>query len=76
MSVSCQFADGRKVHVGTLPGRKRIALYMIRGCMLEVLAWFPSESQAADFCHVMWNVTYPDALPYAVPLDNRPEAGK
>ena len=65
MSVHWSHADGRKIWVGKLPYRKRIALYTLRGTMLEVLAYFPSETQAADFCRIMWNVTYPDAEPYA-----------
>ena len=65
MSVSCKWGDGRELHVGLLPGRKSIALYTILGCCVEVLAWFPSETQAAEFCRILWNVTYPDALPYS-----------
>jgi hypothetical protein len=65
MSVCCKFSSGASIYVGPLPHRKRIVLYTLRGSMLEVLAYFPSETQAADFCRIMWNVTYPDALPYA-----------
>ena len=64
MSVCSTRTDGVQIFVGPLPGRKRIALYTLRGCGLEVLAYFPSETQAADFCRIMWNVTYPDAEPY------------
>lgn len=68
MSVSCKYADGRQISVGPLPGRRRIAAYTVRGCRLEVLAWFPSEAQASEFCRILWNVTYPDAKPYFEPL--------
>jgi hypothetical protein len=69
VSVGCEFADGRKIYVGLLPGRKSICLYTIRGCNVEALAWFPSETQAAEFCRIMWNVTYPDAEPYSLPVE-------
>lgn len=68
MSVTCTWGSGANMSVGPLPGRKRIALYTIRGTMLEVLAYFPSESHAAEFCRIAWQVTYPDAEPYSAPL--------
>jgi hypothetical protein len=73
MSVCSTRTDGVQIFVGPLPGRKRIALYWLRGSMLDVMAYFPSETQAADFCRIMWNVTYPDAEPYSEPV-NAPAA--
>ena len=69
MAVKMTFSDGRNMSVGRLPESKWIALYTIRGCNVEVLAWFRNETQAADFCRIMWNVTYPDALPYSEPIE-------
>ena len=68
MSVACKWSDGRQLYVGPLPGRKRIALYTIRGSALEVIAWFPTEDAASRFCNIVWNVTYPDAETYAAPV--------
>ena len=68
MSVECTLPSGGKISVGTLPGRKRVALYRIRGCQLEVLAYFQREDDADTFCRLMWNVTYPDCEKASEPI--------
>lgn len=39
-------ADGRAIHIGQLPGRKSICLYVIGGGALEPLAFFRSTADA------------------------------
>jgi len=68
MTIACTLPSGAKVMVGTLPERKRVALYRMRGCHLEVLAYFQSEDDADTFCRLMWNVTYPDCEKASEPI--------
>ena len=39
--------------VGMLPGRKRIAVYTINGCVLRSLAFFTDDSAAREFCRLI-----------------------
>ena len=36
------------LHIGNLPGRKRVCLYRVQGGVLESLAYFDSEAKAYD----------------------------
>jgi hypothetical protein len=51
MGLRIEFSDGQKVEFGvaTIPRRKRKALYKMRGCQMEVLAYFCSDNDAEEF---------------------------
>lgn len=70
MSLTVTSPEGWKLAIGPLPGRKRIAMYHIRGGMLEPLAYFQSEDAADQFCRGMFNRTYPDGEIAAEAVDD------
>lgn len=41
-------SDGKAVHIGPLPGRKSICLYVVDGSVMRTLAFFRSEKEAAE----------------------------
>ena len=51
MGFRIEFSDGQKVEFGvtTIPRRKRKALYKMRGCQMDVLAYFCSDDDADQF---------------------------
>ena len=38
--------ESESIHVGRLPGRKSVALYALNGSVLDVLAYFKSQTAA------------------------------
>lgn len=48
--------DGATLGIGTIPGRKKIALYRMHGCRIDPVAYFDTEGNAqwvADFLESM-----------------------
>lgn len=40
--------SGKALHVGPLPSRKSVCLYVLDGCTIRTLAFFPDEDKARE----------------------------
>jgi hypothetical protein len=67
---------GTAVHVGPLPGRKSICLYVIEGTTLRTLAFFKSPDDAATALRMMDLLAMTDRRVVLMPLDNDGEVPK